>query len=390
MVDMTCSRRRVAVLVVSVGLAMMASLRAQQATFLSSFGSHGTGNGQLSFPSDICVDPATGKVYVADYTDRPRIQRFSATGVFELAWNTDRQPTPTASISLTWSKANSKAASRLTVGNIFSKMITIYAPDGSSPRNEDLFVKGVGALACRQSTGDLYVAEVFPSGNSVRVDFPRWNLFGANLQGRVSGLAVNEKTGEFYLSTIDGEVQRIGLDGFRKEWENNYPRRRYRPRDEYHGIAVDAAGNVYVSGDGRVLRFSSNGSFQFNIGEDRFFAARRLAITPDGILYVIEDLSRVSRWKIDEKNEAPVLKITSSRTVTTARSNLLIRGSAKDDGDAVEKVTVRIGRARYIATGTDKWRIRIPLTPGRHTIRIVATDFRGEKSAPKSIVAIRG
>jgi hypothetical protein len=49
-------------------------------TFLTKWGSNGTGNGQFDSPNGISVD-STGNVYVAD-TNNNRIQKFSSTGVF--------------------------------------------------------------------------------------------------------------------------------------------------------------------------------------------------------------------------------------------------------------------------------------------------------------------
>src|SRR5215831_6214532 len=57
--------------------------------FVRSFGSPGTGPGQLSLPSAVAVDPANGDVYVADFagvdalsTVNSRIERFDAAGNF--------------------------------------------------------------------------------------------------------------------------------------------------------------------------------------------------------------------------------------------------------------------------------------------------------------------
>src|SRR5262249_13820087 len=53
-------------------------------TFLTKWGSHGTGNGEFSVPFYVTVD-AIGSVYVAD-TGNYRIQKFTSDGTFLLTW----------------------------------------------------------------------------------------------------------------------------------------------------------------------------------------------------------------------------------------------------------------------------------------------------------------
>ena len=48
--------------------------------YLASFGSYGTGNGQLNLPSDVAVDP-DGDVYVCDWANS-RVQIFAPDGTF--------------------------------------------------------------------------------------------------------------------------------------------------------------------------------------------------------------------------------------------------------------------------------------------------------------------
>ncbi len=53
----------------------------QQYSFKSKFGTYGNGNGQLSSPHGITIEPSTGNIYIAD-TGNNRIQAFNRDGIF--------------------------------------------------------------------------------------------------------------------------------------------------------------------------------------------------------------------------------------------------------------------------------------------------------------------
>ncbi len=53
----------------------------QQYSFKSKFGTKGNGNGQLSYPYGIAIEPSTGNIYIAD-TSNHRIQAFKRDGTF--------------------------------------------------------------------------------------------------------------------------------------------------------------------------------------------------------------------------------------------------------------------------------------------------------------------
>ena len=55
-------------------------------SFLTTWGSSGSGNGQFNSPTGVATD-ASGNVYVADYSNN-RIQKFNASGTFLTAWGT--------------------------------------------------------------------------------------------------------------------------------------------------------------------------------------------------------------------------------------------------------------------------------------------------------------
>lgn len=74
---------------IALGSAPAAAFRGHAFSF--SFGKAGSGPGELDEPADVAVNDATGQVYVLDQGNS-RIERFSATGVFETEWNGSETP----------------------------------------------------------------------------------------------------------------------------------------------------------------------------------------------------------------------------------------------------------------------------------------------------------
>jgi DNA-binding beta-propeller fold protein YncE len=71
-------------LVVALAALCTTAAPASAATFVRSWGSHGSGHGQFAYPFGVAVD-AHGHVYVADNNNR-RIEKFTADGAFLTAW----------------------------------------------------------------------------------------------------------------------------------------------------------------------------------------------------------------------------------------------------------------------------------------------------------------
>ena len=70
--------------VLALGAVLPISAAAQPISFVTSWGTSGSGAGQLDDPYGVTVDGA-GNVYVAD-SNNDRIQKFSASGTFLTQW----------------------------------------------------------------------------------------------------------------------------------------------------------------------------------------------------------------------------------------------------------------------------------------------------------------
>jgi sugar lactone lactonase YvrE len=176
------------------------------------------------------------------------------------------------------------------------------------------------------------------------------------------------------------------------------------------GVFADTADNLWVldQGNNRALRFADISNIENGkpangvVGQASFgtsvtaLDARRLDqpflgifVQPQGQLW-ISDLNhnRVLRFQPVD-SEDPVVRIKGKRKFTTAKSSLLVRGTARDDV-GVTKVTVQLGRKKAKpARGTTSWKKRVRLIPGRNIIRAVAHDAAGHRSTPARIIVTR-
>lgn len=79
---------RLSIMAAIAGLALVAghaaTAGAEAYSYIGEWGTQGNGNGQLSFPSGIAIDPA-GNLFVSDWANQ-RIQKFTSSGAYLLQW----------------------------------------------------------------------------------------------------------------------------------------------------------------------------------------------------------------------------------------------------------------------------------------------------------------
>ncbi len=231
--------------------------------FLLNFGTTGTGNGQFNFPYGVAVN-AAGQVYVAD-ANNARIQRFDANGSYQASFGTA-------------GSANGQ----------FS---------------------GAYALAIG-STGQIYVADSincrvqrFDSNNAFQVSF---GVFGTG-NGQLDlpyGIAVNQSTGQLYVAdTFNNRIQRFDSNGSFQLVFGNAGSGTGQFGSAYD-VAVSATGLVYGVdyGSGRVERFDGNGNYQTSFGSSgsgtgQFFNPKQVVVSPTGEIFVTDSgNNRISKW----------------------------------------------------------------------------------------------
>ncbi len=192
-------------------------------TFLTKWGSIGSGDGQFNYPYGVAVDNS-GNVYVAD-TNNNRIQKFTFTGTFLTKWGSSG-----------------------TGNGQFGSMM------GEGPQG--IFV---------DSSGSVYVTDFWnhriQKFTSTGTYVTKWGSSGSG-DGQFNypnGVTV-DNSGNVYVADKDNHrIQKFDSSGaFLTKWGSggsgdgqfNYP----------YGVAVDSSGNVYVadSGHSRIQFFTND------------------------------------------------------------------------------------------------------------------------------------
>jgi DNA-binding beta-propeller fold protein YncE len=213
-------------LAVVTALAVLGAPAAASAAFgpLSSFGSFGSGAGQLNGVSDVAVAD-DGRLYVGSFSNR-RVDVFSPSGEFEFAFGKDIEP----------GSGDDGDRCDAVTGCEFG--------DGSGAAGA---LGGSEGLAFSPLNGNLYVADI--ANSRVDVLSPAGEFLFA------FGKGVNAEDGSDVCTVqsgcLEGEVtEEAGSIG------------------EPQGLGIDEDGTVYVADriNHRILAFDADGTFEFAFG----------------------------------------------------------------------------------------------------------------------------
>ena len=284
--------------------------------FLKEWGSQGTGNGEFDQPLDLAID-SQGRVYVVDSLNH-RIQKFGPDGTFVRAWGSHGgdpgQFSVPSGIALT-------ASGRVYVADRGYKRIQKFTSEGGfidqirfSPDGHYYFSIPQGVAV--GPGGRIYVAD---TGNDRIQKFSSTGDFIASWGSQGSGIGQFDgpigiavaPDGRIYVGDEDNHrTQVFASDGaYLGQWVTWSAGRVPGPT----GVAVDAAGDVYVAGDAGLRKFSASGELITTIGEPgsgpgQWRHAHGVAVHPDGRVYCA-DASRHCILVFEPSDAAPDMMV---------------------------------------------------------------------------------
>jgi DNA-binding beta-propeller fold protein YncE len=259
---------------VSIVVALALALPAYaQTTFITQWGTAGNGNGQFNGPIGVATD-ASGNVFVADCQNN-RIEKFRGDGTYLTQWG---------SLGAGPGQFNGPTGIATDAGG------NVYVADTGNGRIQKFTGDGAYMAQLAHGTnpgqihypygvatdlfGNVYVADM-PASYSVPVKkftadgtyLAGWGLQccqdlafpnqGPQYPGQLTwpfGIAV-DAAGNVYVSDHDrGLIEKFSSDGtFVNQWS---PAGLNQP----YGLATDAAGNLHVGDEGEVRTFASSGT----------------------------------------------------------------------------------------------------------------------------------
>ncbi len=287
----TTLRLWLAAALTAVSLAGAGTAFAQIPEFLSAW------NGGLFYPSGLAVD-AAGIVYVAD-TDHDQIQTFTSDGVFRASWGT--HGTGPGQLNRPLGLAIGPDGN-VYVADYGNDRVVVFSANGEFLRQWGSWGVGNGQMKAPQAiaitgSGDVYVAE----GERIQ-EFTAYGgyvrQFGGNGHGTAIGsplgVAVNAN-GDVYVARNDvyGSIWKFTGNGvFVAEFGTGHL------SQGLERLAVDRDGLVYVPDAtlNRIVVFSGDGAYvtswgQTGSGPSQFQSPRAVAVAASGNVFVADALN---------------------------------------------------------------------------------------------------
>ncbi len=308
-------KKRLTVLLASVFLTLLTAAAGGASNIYThslSWGSSGTGDGQFGYdsPISVAVDPA-GDVYAVD-TGNNRIEKFDPNGHFLTKWGSLGSGNGQFYFNATYPPAGQvavDASGNVYVSDSYNGRIQKFDSNGNWLatfnvyfQNSRPFVYGVAADA----SGNIYVALYYnacvqkldPNGHLL----VQWGSLGYG-NGQFNGpmgVAVDAGGNVYVADSNNNRVEKFDSNGnYLAQWGSSgttyYTSGTYRlgpgVLSDPAGVAVDASGNVYVTGTtsggtGKIGKFDPNGNLLVAIdavtGENTSYAYGASGVAVDG------------------------------------------------------------------------------------------------------------
>ena len=289
-------------------------------TYLTQWGSTGSGNGQFSSPVSVAAD-SSGNLYVTESTNN-RVQKFTSDGVYLTQWGSLSIPFGIAvdsSDNVYVAEYNGSRITKFTSNGIYLTQWGTYGTgNGQFVGPNDVAV---------DSNGYVYVVDrhnnriqKFDSNGTY---LAQWGSSG-NGNGQFSepwGLAVDGSNNVYVADRGNSRIQKFTSNGaFLLKWGSNGELS--FPRD----LATDSAGNLYVtdSGNHRVQKFTNSGVYLTQFGtygnaNGQFNQPWGVAVDSSNAVYVV-DYGNNRLQKFGQALATPTVTPTPTPTVTPSPS----------------------------------------------------------------------
>ena len=336
-------------------------------------------------PYGVAVDHRTGNVYVAEYSTN-QVQEFTSTGTFITKWGTlgsgDGQFDQPRGVAVDSAGNIYVADSGNNRTQKFDSSGTFLTKWGSSGSGDGQFWAPIGVAV--DSAGNIYVADAgnfrIQKFDSSGTFLTKWGSQGS-VNGQFYGpyaLAV-DSTGNIYVAdTLKNEIQEFTSTGiFITKWGT--PGSANGQFNTPQGIAVDSAGNVYVTdaGNNRIQKFTSIGGFlmtwgSYGYGPGQFVNLKGIAVDSIGNVYVADmNNQRVQKFAPEISVAPPVTDFIAN--VTNGTSPLTVGFTVPSTGSG----TSWLWGFGDNTTSTEQNPVHTYTTPGIYSVNLTTTNAFG-------------